>query len=137
MVLRLFQSARTQRDPTHGVQRFGGEDIVAQTARDLVTAIAQLVRPLRLVAVVQHDGESPQGFGEHRRLAVALGGGDGGFVTLNGFGDDGCPLFGAGFVQEIGSGTHFEEWTNRTTAPSRSGLPNPLFRVGVTHQPTT
>ena len=86
---------------------------------------------------MQYDGESPQGLGEYRLLAGAFGSGDGAFVTLNGFRDAGCPLFGAGFVQEIDSRTHFEEWTNRTTAPSRSGLPNPLFRVGVTHQPTT
>src|SRR5204862_7631259 len=87
MVLRLFQSARTQRDPTHGVQRFGSEDIVAETARDLIAAVAELPGPLRIVAVVQYDREAPQAFGVPRGIAAALGGGVGGIVTRTCFRD--------------------------------------------------
>src|SRR5438876_320913 len=41
---RLFQRAGPQRQPTHRVQRFGGEDVVAERASDFIAAVAQVAR---------------------------------------------------------------------------------------------
>ncbi len=92
MRARVLHRAGPQRQPAHRVQCLAGEDIVAHVAGDLVAAFAQLARPGRLVAVMQHDGQAPQRFGEDCSLAVALSGGDRGFVTVNRFGDTGVPL---------------------------------------------
>jgi len=54
---------------------------------------------------MQHDGQAPQRFGEDCSLAVALSGGDRGFVTVNRFGDTGVPLAAPSFVQQIRGGT--------------------------------
>jgi hypothetical protein len=134
---RVFHAARTQREPAHRVQCLGGEDVVGEAAGHLVAAVAELARARRLIAMVQDDRQPAQRFRQDRLIAGALRDRNRGFVELDGFRYAGSSLLDASFVQQIDSRTHFEEWTNRCTAPSRSVLLNPLFRVGGTHQATT
>ena len=133
----LIDRAGPQRQTAHRVQRLGGEKVVAQRTRDLEAAIAEVARPRRFVAVMQHDGEAPQRLGEHRALVATLGRGNRRFVQVDGLGDTGGALFGARVMQVFSCGTHFEEWASRATAPSRRVLLGPLFKMGVAHHAIT
>jgi hypothetical protein len=101
---RLVGGARSEGKAPHRVQRLGGEYFVAETAGDFVAAVAELARAGRLVAMMQHDGETPQRLGQHRPLAVALGGGDRRFEALNRLRNAGIPLAGPRFVQQVRGG---------------------------------
>ena len=133
----LIDRAGPQRQTAHRVQRLGGEKVVAQRTRDLEAAIAEVPRPRRFVAVMQHDGEAPQRLGQHGPLVATLGRGNRAFIQPHRFGYARGALFGARLVQEIRCGTHFEEWASRSTAPSRSARLGPLLKMGVTHHATT
>ena len=112
---RLFQRAGPQRQPTHRVQRFGGEDVVAERASDFIAAVAQVARSGGFVAMMEDDGEPPQRLGENRLLTSPLGGGDRGFVIVHGFRDARGALATARFVQQVRRATLQRETTHHAT----------------------
>src|SRR5206468_12689806 len=107
----FLQGAGAQGEPTHRVQRFGGKHVVAERARDFVAAVTQIARPRGLVAMMEHNRETPQCLRENRLLAGPLGGGNGCLVTADCLRNARGSFLAPRFVQQIRGGAVYHATT--------------------------
>jgi hypothetical protein len=98
---RLLHFAGAQRQAAQRVERFSRKDIVAEIARDFEAVLAQLARALGFVPVMENYGEAALRLRQHRALARAFGGADGGFKAFDRFRDARFALARASFMQQI------------------------------------
>jgi len=74
---------------------------VSDPVRHVVTALAQLPRQRRLVAMAAQDRQPPQRLGQDGRVAAVLGGRDRFFVPVDRFGHTPRALALAGSLERV------------------------------------
>ena len=110
----FLQGAVRQIQTAHGVQRFRGEHIVANPPRHAVTPEAQLAGLGGLVTMAAQNREPPQRFGQHDRVAGALGRHDRGLVPVDRLRDAPGALPLTRCVQRIGAAARVtRRWHSR------------------------
>ena len=98
---RLAEGAGREIEPAQCVQRLRREHIVADGSRHTVAAVAQTAGQGRLVAMMPHHGETPEGLDQDRPLPARLGGVNRGLVALDRLGDTARALPAARLVQQV------------------------------------
>ena len=98
---RVLQRPARDVQTAQRVQRLRREHVVSDPVRHVVTALAQLPRQRRLVAMAAQDRQPPQRFGQHRRVAAVLGGRDGFLVPVDRLGHTPRALALAGSLEHV------------------------------------